>query len=75
MLVKPQFELQPGQLGKGGLVKDQALFDGVRQRIEAACVACGLSDLRWMDSPIEGGDGNREFFIGATHPENGTRTS
>lgn len=73
MLVKPQFELQPGQLGKGGVVKDPALFEGVRQRIEAACEALGLSDLRWMDSPIEGGDGNREFFIGATRPKDGTQ--
>jgi 23S rRNA (cytidine1920-2'-O)/16S rRNA (cytidine1409-2'-O)-methyltransferase len=63
MLVKPQFELQPGLLGKGGLVKDPMLYEGVRQRIEQACVACGLSELRWLDSPIEGGDGNREFFI------------
>ncbi len=75
MLVKPQFELQPGQLGKGGLVKDPALFDGVRQRITDACVACGLQGLQWMDSPIEGGDGNREFFIFATRPEHGTQTS
>ncbi len=73
MLVKPQFELQPGQLGKGGVVKDPVLLEGVRQRIGAACEAAGLSDLRWMDSPIEGGDGNREFFIGATRPEYGTQ--
>jgi 23S rRNA (cytidine1920-2'-O)/16S rRNA (cytidine1409-2'-O)-methyltransferase len=74
LLVKPQFELQPGQLGKGGLVKAPALYAGVRQRIEQACMACGLSDLRWLDSPIEGGDGNKEFFIFAGRPENGKET-
>jgi 23S rRNA (cytidine1920-2'-O)/16S rRNA (cytidine1409-2'-O)-methyltransferase len=71
MLVKPQFELQPGQLGKGGLVKDPALYEGVRERIEQAGLACGLTDLRWLQSTIEGGDGNREFFIFARRPEIG----
>jgi 23S rRNA (cytidine1920-2'-O)/16S rRNA (cytidine1409-2'-O)-methyltransferase len=75
MLVKPQFELQPGQLGKGGLVKDPALYLGVRQRIEAACAEVGLVDGQWMDSPIEGGDGNREFFMGANRPDDGTQRS
>jgi 23S rRNA (cytidine1920-2'-O)/16S rRNA (cytidine1409-2'-O)-methyltransferase len=74
VLVKPQFELQPGQLGKGGLVKDPALYTLVRQRIEQACVCCGLMDLRWMQSAIEGGDGNREFFMFARRPEHGTKT-
>jgi len=66
MLVKPQFELQPGQVGKGGLVKDAALHAVVEQRIRAACAALGLQVRRWLDSPISGGDGNREFFVYAT---------
>lgn len=65
MLVKPQFELQPQQLGKGGIVRDPALYALVRERIEAACRAHGLTPLQWLDSPITGGDGNREFFIRA----------
>ena len=63
MLVKPQFELQPGQLGKGGIVRDASLYAGVEQRIRAACAGCGLAVQGWFDSPIRGGDGNREFFV------------
>ena len=63
MLVKPQFELQPAQIGKGGIVRDAALYVLVEQRMRAACTALGLADLQWLASPIAGGDGNREFFI------------
>jgi 23S rRNA (cytidine1920-2'-O)/16S rRNA (cytidine1409-2'-O)-methyltransferase len=65
-LVKPQFELQPGQVGKGGIVKDAALYGLVEQRLREACAALDLTVTHWFDSPIAGGDGNREFFIGAT---------
>ena len=67
MLVKPQFELQPGQVGKGGIVRDPALYEVVEQRLHDACDALGLHVQRWLDSPIAGGDGNREFFIHAVH--------
>lgn len=72
MLVKPQFELQPGQLGKGGIVKDARLHEQVRQRIEQACQLLGLIRLEWLSSAITGGDGNREFFIAAMRPDSGT---
>jgi 23S rRNA (cytidine1920-2'-O)/16S rRNA (cytidine1409-2'-O)-methyltransferase len=62
-LVKPQFELQPGQVGKGGIVKDAAFYPLIEQRLREACAALGLTVTAWFDSPIEGGDGNREFFI------------
>ena len=65
-LVKPQFELQPGQVGKGGIVKDDAMYPIVEQRLREACSELGLKVTAWFDSPIEGGDGNREFFICAT---------
>ncbi len=64
-LVKPQFELQPGQVGKGGIVKDAALYEVVEQRLRDACAALDLHVTHWFDSPIDGGDGNREFFIAA----------
>ena len=67
MLVKPQFELQPQDIGKGGLVRDPALYAQVEQRLRDACVAQGLTVKGWFDSPIAGGDGNREFFIHARH--------
>jgi 23S rRNA (cytidine1920-2'-O)/16S rRNA (cytidine1409-2'-O)-methyltransferase len=65
MLVKPQFELQPAQIGKGGLVKDPASYPEVEARIRQACAAHGLQVRDYFDSPIAGGDGNREFFVRA----------
>ena len=65
MLVKPQFELQPGQIGKGGIVREAAHFEFVEQRLRDACTALGMTVKAWLPSPIEGGDGNREFFIHA----------
>ena len=62
-LVKPQFELQPGQVGKGGIVRDDAMYALVEERVRTACKDLGLEVTHWFDSPIEGGDGNREFFI------------
>lgn len=63
MLVKPQFELQPAQIGKGGLVKDAASYSVVRERIEQACADHALALRGYFESPITGGDGNREFFV------------
>ncbi len=65
MLVKPQFELQPEHIGKGGLVKDAASYALVRQRIEQACEDLGLTLRDYVESAITGGDGNREFFVWA----------
>ncbi len=66
MLVKPQFELQPEHIGKGGLVKDAASYAVVRERMARACEDNGLKMRDYFDSPIAGGDGNREFFVYAT---------
>ena len=67
-LVKPQFELQPGQVGKGGIVKDVMHYVFVEQRLRDACAALGLTVTAWFDSPLQGGDGNHEFFICARKP-------
>lgn len=64
-LVKPQFELQPQDIGKGGLVRDPAAYARVEQRLRLACADLGWVVQAWLDSPIAGGDGNREFFIHA----------
>ncbi len=66
MLVKPQFELQPGQVGKRGIVTDPAFYAVVEKRIRECCAALGLSVKGWHDSPVAGGDGNREFFVHAS---------
>jgi len=68
-LVKPQFEVGREHVGKGGIVKDEAaqqaaLGEIVRWLGEEQ----GWSVLGTMDSPIEGGDGNREFFVAAQKP-------
>ena len=64
-LVKPQFELQPADIGKGGIVADPAAHARVETRIRAACAKCGLGIVDYFESAIEGGDGNREFFVHA----------
>lgn len=69
MLAKPQFELQPALIGKGGIVRDTALYAQVERRLREAAAGCGLRVRHWLSSPIEGGDGNREFFI---HAQRGT---
>ena len=70
MLVKPQFELQPGQIGKGGIVRDPVHFEFVEKRLRDTCAGLGVDVLAWLESPIAGGDGNREFFIHAQKGHN-----
>ena len=69
MLVKPQFELQPGQVGKGGIVKDESHYPFIENRVRTALTDLGLKVSAWLDSPIAGGDGNREFFVQACWPD------
>lgn len=73
-LVKPQFELQPKDIGKGGLVKNPAACAEVERKLRKACLASKLDVTDWFDSPIAGGDGNREHFIRALRPILETRT-
>lgn len=68
LLVKPQFELQPAQIGKGGIVKDPAHFVEVENRLWQACKAQGLKVQQYFQSPIQGGNGNTEFFVWAKQP-------
>jgi 23S rRNA (cytidine1920-2'-O)/16S rRNA (cytidine1409-2'-O)-methyltransferase len=63
MLVKPQFELQPSHIGKGGLVKDASSYAQVESRLREACAALSLHVLGYWPSAIAGGDGNQEFWI------------
>jgi 23S rRNA (cytidine1920-2'-O)/16S rRNA (cytidine1409-2'-O)-methyltransferase len=66
VLIKPQFELGPQALDKRGLVKDEADYPRLEARVRLACTALGLKVLDYFDSPITGGDGNREFFLYAS---------
>ena len=67
LLVKPQFELQPGQIGKHGIVSDESLYPLVQRRVNDCCASLGLQVRGWYDSVVQGGDGNREFFVHATN--------
>lgn len=64
-LVKPQFEAGRGHIGKGGVVRDEAMQQAVRDDI-AAWMPWEV--LGTMESPVKGGDGNREFLIAAQKP-------
>ena len=65
-LVKPQFEAGKENIGKGGIVRDEAVQDSVLADIVAWLPSNrGWSMTGTMESPIKGGDGNREFLIAA----------
>lgn len=64
-LVKPQFEAGPGAVGKGGIVRDPAVHARVRAAAAAFVAARGWTVLGETESPVMGGDGNREFLIAA----------
>jgi 23S rRNA (cytidine1920-2'-O)/16S rRNA (cytidine1409-2'-O)-methyltransferase len=63
VLVKPQFEVGRGQVGKGGIVRDAALHQGAIDKVTAAALAAGFCDPRHIPSPITGADGNQEFLL------------
>ena len=67
MLVKPQFELQPQHIGKGGLVKANAPVHEIEPRLRSSARSLGLKVEAWLPSPITGGDGNAEHFILMRH--------
>lgn len=62
-LVKPQFEVGRDNIGKGGVVRDASLYAGVEQDIKKCAQESGLQGVDFFASPIEGGDGNREFLM------------
>jgi 23S rRNA (cytidine1920-2'-O)/16S rRNA (cytidine1409-2'-O)-methyltransferase len=65
-LVKPQFEAGVGKVGKGGIVKDKSVQEEALQNIVGWLGAqAGWSVVGTMESPIAGGDGNREFLLAA----------
>jgi 23S rRNA (cytidine1920-2'-O)/16S rRNA (cytidine1409-2'-O)-methyltransferase len=62
-LVKPQFEVGRGQVGKGGIVRDPQLHQSAIDKIADAARAAGLEFVASYESPITGREGNREFFL------------
>ena len=68
-LVKPQFEVGRARVGKGGLVKSPEDRRGALEAIETWLSRdAGWSVTAAIESPIEGGDGNREFLLAAKKP-------
>lgn len=66
LLVKPQFEAGRAEVSRGhGVITDPAIHDRVRDEVEACLVDAGCAVVGWCDSPLAGGDGNREFLVHA----------
>ena len=63
-LVKPQFEAGKEYIGKGGIVKDKdgKILARILEKIDACADENGFSRIGFTQSPIEGGDGNREYL-------------
>lgn len=64
-LIKPQFEAGRGEVGKGGVVRDQAVHERVCQEVSAWLFGSGWCVIGITQSPITGPQGNVEFLIGA----------
>ena len=62
VLIKPQFEVGKGEVGKGGVVRDPAQHTRVVEEVNSAARALGLTVSGVTDSPITGADGNKEFL-------------
>lgn len=62
-LVKPQFEVGPAKVGKGGIVRDAGAREEALARVVSAASSCGLVEQGRMPSPIEGSEGNVEFLL------------
>jgi len=68
VLVKPQFEVGPGDVGKGGVVKDESARARALADAQTFLGASGWGVKATAPSPITGGDGNVEFLVWATKP-------
>jgi 23S rRNA (cytidine1920-2'-O)/16S rRNA (cytidine1409-2'-O)-methyltransferase len=65
ILIKPQFELEKREVGKGGIVRDTALHQKAIDRVSAAAAECSLEILGVRPSHLTGAEGNQEFFLHA----------
>jgi 23S rRNA (cytidine1920-2'-O)/16S rRNA (cytidine1409-2'-O)-methyltransferase len=65
VLVKPQFEAGRELVGKGGIVRDESAQRATVAKVEAALLELGCAHAEWIESPILGGEGNREFLLHA----------
>jgi 23S rRNA (cytidine1920-2'-O)/16S rRNA (cytidine1409-2'-O)-methyltransferase len=63
LLVKPQFEVGKGQVGKGGVVREERLRAGAVAAVGEAALALGYAVLGEVESRLPGPSGNREIFL------------
>ncbi|MBM4132587.1 MAG: TlyA family RNA methyltransferase [Nitrospira sp.] len=63
-LVKPQFEVGKGQVGRGGIVRDEEQRRAVTEKVRACAEGLGLTGIGVLDSPVPGQKGNREILVG-----------
>ncbi len=68
LLVKPQFEVGKGEVGKGGVVRDEGRRRAALESVRVAAAALGLEVLGHAESPIEGPAGNREWLLALRKP-------
>jgi 23S rRNA (cytidine1920-2'-O)/16S rRNA (cytidine1409-2'-O)-methyltransferase len=68
VLVKPQFEAGREHVGKGGIVRSATAQTAAVERVRQVLLDCGASRTDVIDSPVFGGDGNREFLLYAEFP-------
>jgi 23S rRNA (cytidine1920-2'-O)/16S rRNA (cytidine1409-2'-O)-methyltransferase len=61
-LIKPQFEVGRGEVGKGGIVRDPEKHKRVIDEVNRAALELGLRVLQVIESPLHGADGNIEFL-------------
>src|SRR5208282_319806 len=71
VLVKPQFEVGKGQVGKGGIVRDPAQQQEAVAKVSRHLLELGFSQLASMESPLLGAEGNHEFFLHAAWKRSG----
>jgi 23S rRNA (cytidine1920-2'-O)/16S rRNA (cytidine1409-2'-O)-methyltransferase len=64
-LVKPQFEAERGEIGKGGVVRDPAVHERVCAAAEGVGAVRGWTVVGLIESPITGPEGNVEFLLAA----------
>ncbi len=69
ILIKPQFELDKRDVGKGGIVRDAALHQKATERVLAAAAESGLEIVGVRPSHLTGTEGNQEFFLHARRRE------
>ena len=67
VLVKPQFEVGKGQVGKGGIVREESKQAAAVAKVRQCAAGLGFTDLEEFPCPIRGMEGNQEFFLSGVY--------